>query len=521
MRKIILLFLVALLHLSMQAQELTVKSFVEKTNDLTASVHERKDTNGTPCALVKVQLATSGAQFSPNVVGNVEYKVNEYWVYLPAGSQHMEVILPNFPTKDIVFADYGVKLDPKATYILTLSLPETNSASQMVTKQYLVFNLKPADATLEVNGETWTNTNGKCRKFVPFGNYTYTIKANNYRTSTGTVTVNDPINKVVVNVSLEHTFGSIKIPSSASMDGAMVYIDGNNVGTVPLLLQGVLTGNHALEVKKEGYLTYEENIIVHKGQTYSIGNKELSKAPTQITITVNGVSFDMRRIEAGTFMMGATPEMEEPNDDEKPVHQVTLTNNYYIGKFEVTQTLWEAVMDSNPSEFKGSNLPVECVSWEDCQKFIGKLNHITGKNFRLPTEAEWEYAARGGKKSRGYQYSGSNNLSAVAWCWDNSDDRTYPVGTKQPNELGIYDMSGNVGEWCQDWYSDYSDTAQTNPKGFTSGCSRVERGGSWLLQNTMYCRSSARNSYNPEGRGPYIGLRLCLSEKYISGNPDN
>lgn len=516
------MFLSLLCLLPTKAQELTIKSFVAKTNDLAASVHERKDLNGNACALVKVQLATAGATFSPNVVGNVEYKVNEYWVYLPTASQHLEVKHPNFPTKDIVFADYGVKLESKATYVLTLSLPETGSVPQMVTKQYLVFNLEPKDATLEVNGETWANAGGISRKLVPFGDYTYTIRATNYRTHIGTVTVNDPNSKkVVVNVSLERAFGSIKISSSVSMDGATVYIDGKNVGTAPLFLQDVFAGNHVLEVKKEGYLPWTENIIIQKEQTLCITNKELQKLPAPtISFTVNGVSFEMVKVEAGTFMMGATPEMEDPWDCEKPVHRVTLINNYYMGKTEVTQALWQAVMGSNPSRFKGDNLPVENVSYNDyqnnCMEFINKLNRITGKNFRLPTEAEWEYAARGGKKSRGYQYSGSNNLADVAWYGDNSKGKTHPVGTKQPNELGIYDMSGNVFEWCQDWYGDYNSSVQTNPKGPAIGNFHVFRGGSWC-EMTWGCRSSFRfdtpgiygNSRDPDDM---LGLRLCLSE---------
>ena len=224
-----------------------------------------------------------------------------------------------------------------------------------------------------------------------------------------------------------------------------------------------------------------------------------------ITIPVkDGISIDMVRVEAGTFTMGATPEMEYPEDDEKPAHQITLTNDYYIGKYEVTQALWQAVMGYNPSNFKGVNLPVEQVSWDDCQEFISKLNRITGKKFRLPTEAEWEYAARGGKKSRGYQYSGSNNLADVAWNDGNSGNMTHVVGSKQVNELGIYDMTGNVWEWCQDWYGKYSRSSQTNPTGVNSGDFRVYRGGS--------CRSSYRGYNTPDNRIDNLGLRLILSE---------
>ena len=227
--------------------------------------------------------------------------------------------------------------------------------------------------------------------------------------------------------------------------------------------------------------------------------------------TVNGVSFEMVPVEGGTFTMGGTAEQgSDADEDEKPTHQVTLSS-YMIGKTEVTQELWQAVMGNNPSYFKGSNLPVEQVSWEDCQAFITKLNALTGKNFRLPTEAEWEYAARGGNKSRGFKYSGSNTLSNVAWYGDNSADKTHPVATKAPNELGIYDMSGNVWEWCSDWYGSYSSSSQYNPTGPNSGSRRVYRGGSWYYY-ARSCRVSFRNSDNPTYRYDILGLRLALSE---------
>ena len=229
------------------------------------------------------------------------------------------------------------------------------------------------------------------------------------------------------------------------------------------------------------------------------------------TFYANGVSFDMVEVKGGTFRMGATSEQgSDADSDEKPVHSVTLSS-YYIGKTEVTQALWKAVMGSNPSNFSGDILPVECVSWNDCQQFIRKLNSLTGQNFRLPTEAEWEFACRGGNNSRGYKYSGSNYnyIDNMAWYAGNSGDKTHPVATKLPNELRIYDMSGNVWEWCSDWKGDYSSGAQTNPKGPEIGSYRVFRGGG-LFNSTRGCRSSNRDSYIPAGRGEELGLRLAL-----------
>ncbi|MDD5979159.1 MAG: formylglycine-generating enzyme family protein, partial [Bacteroidales bacterium] len=230
---------------------------------------------------------------------------------------------------------------------------------------------------------------------------------------------------------------------------------------------------------------------------------------TIFSLTVNGVSFEMVYVEGGSFDMGATTEQGSDADgNEYPVHSVTLSD-YYIGKCEVTQELWEAVMGSNPSYFKGAQNPVERVIWNDCQNFIKKLNSLTGRTFRLPTEAEWEYAARGGNQSLHYKYSGSNNIFDVAWHDGNSGDKTHAVGTKTANELGIYDMSGNVWEWCSDWYGGYSAGAQTNPQGPSSGSYRVLRGGGWFY-NARCCRVSYRISHAPEYSSSDNGLRLVL-----------
>ena len=263
----------------------------------------------------------------------------------------------------------------------------------------------------------------------------------------------------------------------------------------------VLVGIAGVVLGIVAYLNYRQNTpIVYKG--------EIPQSTIE-TIVVNGVKFNMVKIKGGTFRMGATSEQSNYDNDEKPVHSVTLSD-YYMGETEVTQELWEAVMGSNPSRFMGDNQrPVERVSWDDCQEFIKKLNQLTGKEFRLPTEAEWEYAARGGKYSRGYKYSGSSNSDEVAWYGTNSGDKTHPVATKKANELGLYDMSGNVLEWCNDRYGDYHSNSQTNPTGPSQGEYRVLRGGSWDF-NDGGVRVSDRLNFTPDFRFIYYGLRLAL-----------
>ena len=214
---------------------------------------------------------------------------------------------------------------------------------------------------------------------------------------------------------------------------------------------------------------------------------------------------NMVRVEGGTFQMGsASPE---GLSDEQPVHTVTLST-FSIGRYEVTQEEWEAVMGINPSDVTGSNRPVEQVSWDDCQEFISKLNELTGQQFRLPTEAEWEFAASGGNHRDGYLYAGSSSLGDVGWYEGNSNNTTHDVGQKTPNSLGLYDMSGNVWEWCQDWYGPYSGSEQANPTGSSSASCRVYRGGGWG-NNATGCRVSRRNIAAPSYRYGCLGLRLA------------
>jgi len=233
----------------------------------------------------------------------------------------------------------------------------------------------------------------------------------------------------------------------------------------------------------------------------SAGGGKLVKDPT--------TGIEMAFVKGGCYQMGDT----FGESDEKPVHEVCL-DDFYIGKYEITQGQWKAIMRNNPSWFKdcGDNCPVEHVSWNNIQEFIQKLNNKTGKNYRLPTEAEWEYAARSGGNSE--KYSGENNVDSVAWYYPNSGNKTHPIGTKEPNGLGIYDMSGNVWEWVSDWYDSnyYKNRPKNNPTGPNSGFSRVLRGGSW--SNNARSLQATSRSYGPPGnRSSLNGLRLLLPAK--------
>lgn len=281
------------------------------------------------------------------------------------------------------------------------------------------------------------------------------------------------------------------------------------------------TNNIKRPVKKRAATTRVETTTSKpkKAQRSSKPAAKASNKPTQQTkvtytssgavCTIAGVKFEMVRVDGGTFLMGATGDLSDGAwDDETPVHSVSL-DTYYIGKTEVTQALWKAVMGSNPSAFKGDNMPVQCVSWYDCQAFISRLNTLTGKRFYLPTEAQWEFACRGGNKSRGYLFSGSNSIGDVAWYFDNGNSRPHPVAAKAPNDLGIYDMTGNLMEWCADWVGDYEAGMQRNPQGPSTGEYRICRGGSWR-NNARKSRVSYRSNEIPSNSDNGLGFRLAL-----------
>ena len=481
MRKSLLLLLFVLQVIVVWAQKLTVSSFEVSQGDILARTAAtcRYDTNDKYCALIKVGIALDGVEFEcSGGVRDVVKKTGEYWVYLPQNNSKLRILHKNYTPLEINFYEYGIgKVQSGVTYVLTLIKPITGTTQQ---KQALLIRYTPSSATVLVDNKMVRGNNGLAKTTLPVGQHSYVVFCDGYESEEGTV----------------------KLKASVPSD-LQIRLSKEAVAAVS-------TANDVIQdnVSASSTSTSQSSAIT---SGYTPASSVASGSNVISILVKNDITIDMVKVEAGTFMMGATSEMHDLFNDEKPVHQVTLTNDYYMGKYEVTQALWQAVMGSNPSIFKGDDLPVEQVSWNDCQEFISKLNNLTGKKFRLPTEAEWEYAARGGKKSRGYQYSGSSNISDVAWYTDNSGSKTHPVGMKQSNELGLYDMTGNVWEWCQDWYGSYVSSSQTNPIGAVSGSYRVDRGGSWNYF-ARGCRLSFRYCSTPGSRRHDLGLRLVLSE---------
>ncbi len=541
-RKVFALFILLLFSISVYSQELHVKSFGIAESDLSAQTQPRKDLNDKNCALVKVQFVGGISEIEGNVITPLIKHGNETWVYMPQGSRQMKVLTQSFLPVMVTFVDYGIeKLESNRTYVLILTKPMSIIEQK---KQALIIKYSPSSATVLVDNKMVRGTNGVAKVVLPVGQHSYIVASDGYESEEGTVklkaaapsnlqitlsketnTISTSTNDVatqhivrnqivkfsgkVVDINGQPVIGAV-VEETGTKNISVTDIDGNFIikaKSSSITVTVTFLGCVPKQVKlTEG--TKEEITLIE--ETYK---KQPSSYASSITIPVkDGISIEMVKVEGGTFMMGATPEMKNSWTEERPIHQVTLTNDYYIGKYEVTQSLWCALMDNNPSYFKGDNLPVGQVSWDDCQKFINKLNDITGRKFRLPTEAEWEYAARGGKKSRGYQYSGSNKISDVAWYSSNSEHKTQPVGLKLANELGLYDMSGNVDEWCFDRFGFYSALSQTNPLGADDGICRVYRGGSWE-QTAGFCRSSDRSNYGTSKNRIYnLGFRLALSE---------
>lgn len=536
-RNLFLLTICLLLSIPAFAQKLIVERMAASPSDISASQYRRVNLAGEACALVKVQLAIANVSFEGNVIQPVEYKGGEYWVYMTKGSRELlikhQTASPEFMPCHVYFADYGIPgVESLATYEMTTSVENT---------QKLFISYAPAVAMVIIDSKIYQDNSGKLELDLPVGVHNYLVALDGYKTVKGSVNLKGgtPQN---INISLERTADQTIVAmnqQSPAIDqkkgkltiiyaprSAMVIVDTKVYRGNGHLELELLDGEHRYVIAQEKYDMAEGTVKLTDGSTKKLSvllellpeSPDASGAVQAIPLSeqllspvIQNLVDNMVYIEGGTFMMGAAKEQgSDVTHDEKPAHQVTLSS-FSLGKYEVTQDEWEAVMGSNPSKFKSARHPVETVSWNECQEFIRKLNAMTGYLFRLPTEAEWEFAARGGNKSKGYKYSGSNDLDQVAWYGyeKNSGKTTHDVGLKYPNELGLYDMSGNIKEWCQDWYSDYDSSSQSNPMGPASGSSRVCRGGSWN-NGVLDCRVSTR-SYRPgDGSNIFTGLRLAF-----------
>ena len=506
------------------AQDIAVKSFQALPMDMTASSPEGKriDQNGIEAALIKMVTTEQGFTFEGGTLGIVDTKQKdgEIWVWVPRGARKITIKHQQLG----VLRDYRYPLEitEGKTYRMELTVGTVETVvKEEVRKQYLSFQIEPHDATLWVNDEEWeVDEDGGAINFLDFGTYTYRVQAPGCQPDAGKVTLDDasvtkevsvnlnPLNEGVGAAGKEPSvIKNVEVQFTCNIPDAQLEIDGQKMKSASGFYV-LSTGQHSVRASADNY--QDHTTIITVSESSSRHDIVMIEKGAEL-FTVNGVSFKMRLVEGGTFMMGATSEQ---GDDawgfEKPIHSVTIST-FMMGETEVTQALWQAVMGSNPSNPKGDNLPVYRVSWNDCQEFIRKLNQKTGRNFRLPTEAEWEYAARGGKNSKGYKFAGSNNADDVAW-YDKSFYKQ-PVKTKSPNELGLYDMSGNVSEWCNDWYDSdyYSSSPSNNPQGPSKGSSRIRRGGDGLSR-LKDIRVSSRSYAGPKDKYESTGLRLCLPQ---------
>lgn len=500
---------------NLQAQQLHAEYFCLDDLDITANLSPVFDLNSNKkCALLKIHTSLHDLTFdagSPAIVKVEEQDSrhpSEVWLYVAPGIKQMTISHPQY----LALTDYHFSTLLQSAKTYHLSLLAGSPMNDHQRHQLVTFSIVPSDAALYVGGNRWDiNEHGECRKLIPLGRYDYHVIASGHKDISGTLQLGEQ--QCYKKIILQRSLGRLKVISEPS--GAEVKLSRQGVmGNTPLYLDSLETGTYSIQVNKQGYTYVLDTIIVTENQE-SIIEYSLEKIRNSV-FNVKGASFNMIAIEGGTFAMGSTEA--DAADNEKPAHQVTL-NDYSISETEVTMGLWTAVMGGQCDQ---ADMPVTNVCWNDCQQFIRKLNKITGREFRLPTEAEWEYAAKGGNRSKGYIYSGSNSIGLVANYLDIQvlkdvllkNDKEAPGAVKPaksllPNELGIYDMSGNLWEWCEDSLEPYTPAPQKSPKGTRPSTQRVVRGGGYHSSSTA-CRVTFRTAFDINARNENIGFRLAL-----------
>ena len=392
------------------------------------------------------------------------------------------------------------------------SLPVT--AKLVMMSGNLLIKSDPVGAWITFDGKARgeATRDGISLKMLQVGRYKVKGELEHYYPAEQTVDIDFNLTKPIT-LTLKPMPGAIFASSTPS--GADILIDGKPTGVkTPGKVANVDASNHTVILRLSGYHDKSVTVTVEPDKTamhtetlekvIAVEQRISSGGGQKVSGSLTGMEFV--RIPGGSFQMGSN----DGESDEKPIHRVTISP-FYIMTTEVTQKMWKDIMGSNPSNFKGDNLPVETISWNDIQEFLKKLNQRDpGKGYRLPTEAEWEYSCRAGTTTKYHSGDSGSDLGRVGWYEGNSNSKTHPVGQKVPNSFGLYDMHGNVWEWCQDWKGTYPSSSVTDPKGPSTGSYRVFRGGSWYF-SARNCRSANRDLYVPSFRSDYLGFRLARS----------
>ena len=448
MNRLTAIFILLLFAIQANAQNISVVGIKLDENDHTAEEEAtmRFDQNGEVCALIKILTDESDFSYDVGSLGVTDVEEYEDEIWLYVPFGIKKIILRH---QELGSCEYAIPITIESgkTYRMGLSI---NGVAKEINDQELEIACYPERLSLFIDDVEVLLKEGYAKIRLPLGVHAYSAEHSNYTPQAGTIEL------------------------KASSPGRLV-----------ITLSKITTNTSGMS-----YLEW------------------LAQEPVEYIVPGTDVKFTMIAVPPKRYVQGATLEQVGSWDDEFPTHDANI-DGFFIGQTEVTQELWQAVMGTNPARFRGEELPVEQVSWNDCQLFISRLNAIIGQKFRLPTEAEWELAARGGSSDATTQYSGGHKIDEVAWYVGNSQATTHTVATRKPNKLGIYDMSGNVQEWCQDWYYKYTAVPVDNPKGPQKGTHHIVRGGSWMSDD-WGCRTTCRDINTPEASNAYIGLRLAM-----------